>query len=86
MKKTNVGLVFRATALGALLLLAAPAGYGQAVAAAGVKARAAARSPRPAAAEDKSIRPFRIDIPEAALVDLRRRVLATRWPDKETVF
>ncbi|TIU98857.1 MAG: epoxide hydrolase, partial [Mesorhizobium sp.] len=32
-----------------------------------------------------SIRPFRIDIPEEALADLRRRVLATRWPDKETV-
>ncbi len=85
MKHTNTGWVFRATALGALLLLTAPAGYGQAVAAAGAKAKVAARSPRPAAAGDKSIRPFRINVPEAALVDLRRRVLATRWPDKETV-
>jgi pimeloyl-ACP methyl ester carboxylesterase len=32
-----------------------------------------------------AIRPFRINIPEAALVDLRQRVLATRWPAKETV-
>ena len=32
-----------------------------------------------------AIRPFRIDIPEQALVDLRHRVVATRWPDKETV-
>ncbi len=32
-----------------------------------------------------AIRPFRIDIPEEALADLRRRVLATRWPDHETV-
>ena len=32
-----------------------------------------------------SIRPFHIDIPQAALDDLRRRILATRWPDKETV-
>jgi pimeloyl-ACP methyl ester carboxylesterase len=31
------------------------------------------------------IRPFRVDIPEAALADLRRRVAATRFPDKETV-
>ncbi len=31
------------------------------------------------------IRPFRIDIPEAALADLRRRIAATRFPDKETV-
>jgi pimeloyl-ACP methyl ester carboxylesterase len=31
------------------------------------------------------IRPFRSKIPDAVLVDLRRRVVATRWPDKETV-
>jgi pimeloyl-ACP methyl ester carboxylesterase len=36
-------------------------------------------------AEDNSIRPYRINVPEAALTDLRQRVLATRWPDKETV-
>ena len=34
---------------------------------------------------DESIRPFKANIPEAALVDLRRRIVATRWPDKETV-
>src|SRR5512145_2250462 len=40
-----------------------------------------------AAAEtnDKEIRPFRVNVPDAALADLRTRVLATRWPDKETV-
>jgi pimeloyl-ACP methyl ester carboxylesterase len=32
-----------------------------------------------------AIRPFRVNIPEAALVDLRRRIAATRWPDRETV-
>ncbi|HEY9066382.1 MAG TPA: epoxide hydrolase [Burkholderiaceae bacterium] len=32
-----------------------------------------------------AIRPFRIDVPEAALADLRSRVNATRWPDMETV-
>jgi pimeloyl-ACP methyl ester carboxylesterase len=31
------------------------------------------------------IRPFRIDVPEEDLVDLRRRIAATRWPEKETV-
>src|SRR6202011_1734421 len=31
------------------------------------------------------IRPFRVSVPAAALDDLKRRVLATRWPDKETV-
>jgi pimeloyl-ACP methyl ester carboxylesterase len=35
-------------------------------------------------ASDK-IRPFHISVPEATLTDLRQRVLATRWPDKETV-
>ena len=32
-----------------------------------------------------AIRPFRIDIPEEAIADLRRRIAATRWPDQETV-
>ena len=31
------------------------------------------------------IRPFRIDIPEGDLVDLRRRLHATRWPEAECV-
>src|SRR5215210_6132088 len=31
------------------------------------------------------VRPFRIDVPEEELVDLRRRILATRWPEKEPV-
>jgi pimeloyl-ACP methyl ester carboxylesterase len=32
-----------------------------------------------------SIRPFRFEATDAALVDLRRRIAATRWPEKETV-
>jgi pimeloyl-ACP methyl ester carboxylesterase len=31
------------------------------------------------------IRPFHVNVPEADLADLRRRIAATRWPDKETV-
>src|SRR5687768_16850559 len=44
-------------------------------------------SSRPAAAEnnDTAIRPFRVNVPNADLVDLKRRLAATRWPDKETV-
>ena len=38
-----------------------------------------------AAAGTTAIRPFTIEIPEADLDDLRRRIAATRWPDRETV-
>ena len=34
--------------------------------------------------EDRSIRPFKAQVPQAALDDLRRRIADTRWPDKET--
>lgn len=32
-----------------------------------------------------AIRPFRINIAQAELDDLRRRILATKWPERETV-
>jgi pimeloyl-ACP methyl ester carboxylesterase len=32
-----------------------------------------------------SIRPFRVEFPDEALSDLRRRISATRWPDREIV-
>ena len=37
------------------------------------------------AAAGNSIQPFSINVPEEALVDLRRRLAATRWPERETV-
>jgi pimeloyl-ACP methyl ester carboxylesterase len=42
-------------------------------------------TPRQAAAGGREIRPFKVNFPDAALTDLRRRVLATRWPDREIV-
>jgi pimeloyl-ACP methyl ester carboxylesterase len=36
-------------------------------------------------ATDTAIRPFRIHIPDKDIVDLRHRLAATRWPEKETV-
>jgi hypothetical protein len=36
-------------------------------------------------AQDTSIRPFMVNVPEEAFVDLRRRLAATRWPSRETV-
>jgi pimeloyl-ACP methyl ester carboxylesterase len=35
--------------------------------------------------DDTSIRPFRANVPHEEVVDLRRRLRATRWPDNETV-
>ena len=34
---------------------------------------------------DESIRPFQVHIPQSQLDDLRRRILATKWPDREIV-
>ncbi|MFA6083991.1 epoxide hydrolase family protein [Mucilaginibacter sp.] len=34
---------------------------------------------------DELIRPFRVNFPQADLDELNRRILATRWPEKETV-
>ena len=36
-------------------------------------------------ADKTDIRPFRVKIPDEALADLRRRIAATRFPEKETV-
>jgi pimeloyl-ACP methyl ester carboxylesterase len=38
-----------------------------------------------AAGDSNTIRPFRISVPEEQLADLRQRIAATRWSDKETV-
>jgi pimeloyl-ACP methyl ester carboxylesterase len=35
--------------------------------------------------DDTSIRPFRVDVPEEEITELKRRIKATRWPEKETV-
>jgi pimeloyl-ACP methyl ester carboxylesterase len=34
---------------------------------------------------DTAVRPFQVGFPDADLADLRRRMQATRWPDRETV-
>src|SRR5205809_4720743 len=68
-----------AGALG-LLLLATPTSAQTA----GTSAKEPTAMPR-ATAEDASIRPFRFTAPQAALDDLRRRVKATQWPERETV-
>jgi pimeloyl-ACP methyl ester carboxylesterase len=49
-----------------------------------------AQSPSPATSsaatsDDKAIRPFHFTASKEALADMRKRIAATRWPDKETV-
>jgi pimeloyl-ACP methyl ester carboxylesterase len=34
---------------------------------------------------ETEVRPFRVDMPEEGVADLRRRITATRWPERETV-
>jgi hypothetical protein len=35
--------------------------------------------------DSNAIRPFRVNVPKTALTELRRRLVATRWPTKELV-
>ena len=51
-----------------------------AASAVGVQSAAAA-----AADNGAAIRPFRVEVPNDELADLRRHLQAMRWPDKETV-
>jgi hypothetical protein len=37
-------------------------------------------------ATDNAIRPFQVDVPEAELTELRRRINATKWPERETAI
>ena len=37
------------------------------------------------AADKNAIRPFQVNFPEAELTELRRRINATKWPERETV-
>jgi pimeloyl-ACP methyl ester carboxylesterase len=44
------------------------------------------RSAEPGAAtEDATIRPFQVSVPDEDLVEMRRRIAATNWPERETV-
>jgi pimeloyl-ACP methyl ester carboxylesterase len=68
---TRRGVLATASAAGAVALL--PAQLAAAPAAPGMVTEVAA------------VQPFRISVPEEALVDLKRRIKATRWPSRELV-
>ncbi|CAG9224729.1 Putative epoxide hydrolase [Paraburkholderia caribensis] len=40
---------------------------------------------QPNGGDKTAIRPLRVHVPDAQLIDLRRRIKATRWPERETV-
>lgn len=76
------------------LLLLAVSGYGQTAPATEIKTvkseKASSTTPikknsNTTATVEQAIRPFRLNISEESLADLRRRLAATRFPDKETV-
>ncbi|QIP13824.1 epoxide hydrolase [Spirosoma aureum] len=64
-------------------LLAAAGGFGLAVQDAPGNAQIRQSVKDPVVSD--AVRPFHINVPEAELAELRRRVLATRWPGRETV-
>jgi hypothetical protein len=41
--------------------------------------------PQQAGRGKTAIRPFRVNAPEAELTELRRRIAAAKWPERETV-
>ena len=45
----------------------------------------AAQQTKQQTADKNAIRPFRVNVPEAELAELRRRINATKWPERETV-
>ncbi len=69
------------------LLLCGAAGHAQATSSDVATLGNAAMLAKPvvAAAQDTSIRPFHVDVSDDALADLRRRIAATKLPERETV-
>jgi pimeloyl-ACP methyl ester carboxylesterase len=41
--------------------------------------------PKQTGSDKTAIRPFHVNVPEAELIDLRKRINATKWPEKEPV-
>jgi pimeloyl-ACP methyl ester carboxylesterase len=73
------------TSLTAIVALLAPVadGYAQTVPAATASAKYSAKAPAKGGGE--SIRPFHINFSQDVLADLKRRLAATQWPERETV-
>src|SRR5216684_2606087 len=50
-----------------------------------VRSNAMSAATQQTGGDKTAIRPFHVNVPEAELVELRRRINATRWPERETV-
>jgi pimeloyl-ACP methyl ester carboxylesterase len=81
--RTGIIIVFAAMVV--LLMSSSARRVGLAVIAASVVGVPSASVAAAAENNSTAIRPFRVNVPEADLTELRRRVLATRWPEQETV-
>jgi pimeloyl-ACP methyl ester carboxylesterase len=79
---TGLDLVTSAATGGLSLVLLTATGYAQTYKETPMAQIATAP---PAVAKDTTIRPFRVNVPDKDLAELRRRIAATRWPEKETV-
>jgi pimeloyl-ACP methyl ester carboxylesterase len=79
--------MFRISAALSVVMVLAGIGYGQQNPPAESATPVSASIPpnQTGAAQDESIRPFHYKASEEALADLRRRIVATQWPEKETV-
>lgn len=77
-KTTRRGFIVTSATVGAASFLPI-----QIVAAAGDQSQPSDGKGSPTGSQ--AIRPFHINFPDKALVDLRQRIRATRWPERETV-
>jgi pimeloyl-ACP methyl ester carboxylesterase len=83
-RRSFLGGLAAASAFGRLLF--ATPGAAEIIPGFGVRASLDGLHPAKATVDgDEPIRPFHIHFPDAALVDLRRRVAATNFPERETV-
>jgi pimeloyl-ACP methyl ester carboxylesterase len=74
-------ILFQARIIG-FAAVAATAAYGEQNETKATQTKSTAAT---AVASPDAIRPFHVTVPQKALVDLRKRIAATRWPDRETV-
>src|SRR5689334_10258245 len=70
---------------GILVVLLTSVGQAQTVSAGQKEKTMSQTKTAPVAATDESIRPFKATFPDAQLTDLRNRIKATIWPERETV-